>query len=491
MSRPVTMLSKPFDRRTFLRGAVITAAGLVLPSPWILGCGDGGGTQETEIPLTVDPNVPWWLQNNFQPVFDEIDSFDLPVKGSIPRELNGIYVRNGSNPQSGDSTHWFTGDGMLHGVRLENGRAASYRNRYIRTPLFVGGIDYRDGVVPLGGNNQSNVSPVYHAGRLLTSGEVGFPYEIDAQSLSTVGVYDFAGKLNTSFTAHPKIDPATGWLHFFGYGIVPPYLTYYVADENGAVILSEVIDVQRTTMIHSFAITESDVIFWELPVVIDLLTAATGEWPFHWDASVGARIGVMPLGGSASEIRWVEIEPCYVFHELNAFRQGDEVVVDVCRYPRMMDGERFGDLPLQLHRWRIDTSGADLAFRDEVLEDMRLEFPTHDRRFTGRSNRYGWFVEARNGPGTIDQRGIIALDHQTGVLTQWDPGPNKHCGEAFFVPGDGGEGEGWLLTLVYDHASDASELVILDATRVPRGPVATVVLPRRVPYGFHGVWVPD
>jgi carotenoid cleavage dioxygenase len=492
MKRRVTVLSRPLTRRTFLRAAGVSAAGLALPSPWLLGCGDGGSdTEEVEIPIIVDPSKPWWLQNNFEPVFGEIESFDLSVSGSIPPELNGVYVRNGSNPQRGDSPHWFMGDGMLHGVRLEGGLAVSYRNRYIRTALFADGTDYRDGIIPLGGNNQSNVSPVYHAGRLLTSGEVGFPHEIDPSLLSTVGVYDFDGVLETSFTAHPKIDPATGWLHFFGYGIVPPYLTYFVADESGAVIHSEVIPVERTTMIHSFAITESDVIFWELPVVIDLGTAATGEWPFYWDASVGARIGVMPLGGPASAIRWVEIEPCYVFHELNAFRHGDVIVLDVCRYPRMMDGERFGDLPLQLRRWRIDTGGEELQFSEEILEDARLEFPAHDRRFTGRPNRYGWFVEARNHPDTIDQRGIFALDHQTGVLDHWDPGPNKHCGEAFFVAGGEGEGEGWLLTLVYDHAADTSDLVVLDATRIPRGPVATIHLPRRVPFGFHGVWVPD
>jgi carotenoid cleavage dioxygenase len=494
MTRRQAVLTTPFDRRTFLRAAGAGAAGLMLPA-WLPGCGDGGGggsTGEVEIPLTVDPSIPWWLQNNFEPVFDEIQAFDLPVAGAIPPELNGVYVRNGSNPQSGDSPHWFMGDGMLHGVRLENGRAAAYRNRYVRTPLFAAGTDYRDGVVPIGGNNQSNVSPVHHAGRLLTSGEVGFPYEIKPSILSTVGVYDFAGALDTSFTAHPKIDPATGHLHFFGYGVIaPPYLTYFVADETGAVIHREVIEVGRTTMIHSFAITERDVIFWELPVVIDLQTAVTGEWPFYWEPSYGARIGVMPLGGPASAIRWVEIEPCYVFHELNAFRDGDQIVIDVCRYPFMMDGERFGDLPLQLYRWRIDTSGESLEFQDEVLEDRLLEFPTHDRRFTGRPNRFGWFVEARRHPDTIDLRGIFARDQQSGELSHWNPGPNLHCGEAFFVPGGAGEGQGWLLTLVYDRAANTSKLVILDATRVPRGPVAVVELPRRVPYGFHGVWVPD
>jgi carotenoid cleavage dioxygenase len=244
-------------------------------------------------------------------------------------------------------------------------------------------------------------------------------------------------------------------------------------------------------MIHSFAITDRDVIFWELPVVLDLEAAVGGQWPFHWDASYGARIGVMPLGGPASAIRWVEIEPCYVFHELNAFRDGARVIVDVCRYPYMMDGERFGDLPVDLRRWTIDTGGSALAFSETVLEERRFEFPHHDRRFTGRANRHGWFVEARNHPaGTIDQGGIFHLDHRSGRVRGWDPGPNDHAGEPFFVPGGAGEGDGWLLSLVYDHAADTSRLVILDALAVQAGPVAEVLLPRRVPFGFHGVWVP-
>jgi carotenoid cleavage dioxygenase len=200
---------------------------------------------------------------------------------------------------------------------------------------------------------------------------------------------------------------------------------------------------------------------------------------------------VLPLGGPVAAIRWVEIDPCYVFHELNAWRDGDSVMIDVCRYPYMMNGERFGDLPLNLHRWTIDTGAADLVFGDQVLEDERFEFPHIDRRFTGRANRHGWFVEARNPPDTIDQGGIFHRDHRTGELNHWDPGPNDHCGEPFFVPADSGEGEGWLLALVYDHAEDASRLAILEALDIERGPVAEVLLPRRVPYGFHGVWVPD
>lgn len=480
------------SRRAFLRGASLLAAGAVAPA-WLVACGDGGSgmPRDSAIPLEVDPNRPWWLQNNFDPVFDQLDVADLAVRGSIPSRLDGIYVRNGSNAQNADNQHWFVGDGMLHGVRLRNGRAEWYRNRYIRTPLYEQGLTLLQAGVPAGGNNQSNVSPIYHGGRLLTSGEVGFPYEIDPDDLSTVGVHDFGGGLNTSFTAHSKIDPATGYLHFFGYWFGPPFLTYHVADQTGTLIHSEEVEVRLSSMIHSFAITERDVVFWECPVLFDPSGFAVHGFPFLWHEDYGARIGIMPLGGPASAIRWVEIEPAYVFHELNAFRDGDEVVIDVCRYERMMDGERFGTFPPILHRWRVNTAGPSLSFRDEVIEDsQRYEFPMRDPRVVGRPHRHGWFVEVPDHPDTIDPRGIAHLDYRRGVWRRWNPGPNRHCGEALFVPAGTSEGDGWLLTLVYDHGRDESDLAVLEALDIESGPVAQIRMPRRVPYGFHGAWIP-
>jgi carotenoid cleavage dioxygenase len=297
--------------------------------------------------------------------------------------------------------------------------------------------------------------------------------------------------LNTSFTAHPKIDPATGWMHFFGYWFAPPFLTYHIADEAGRLVHSEEVVVNAPTMIHSFAITERDVVFWELPVLFDASGIEKHGFPYLWDESYGARIGVMPLGGPASAIRWVEIEPAYVFHELNAFRDGDEVVIDVCRYDRMMDGESFGTFPPHLHRWRVNTAGDALSFRDEVFERTVLhEFPMHDKRRSGRAHRHGWFVEVADRTDIIDMGGIAHVDYRAGDWRRWDPGTNRHSGEPCFVPGGSGEGEGWLLSVVYDHARGASNLSILDALDIEKGPVAQVMMPRRIPYGFHGAWIP-
>ena len=242
-------------RRTFLKSSGAAVASASLSGAWLSACGDGAGSS----------SAPWWLQGNYAPVKKEIDATDLEVRGAIPSALDGLYVRNGSNPVNGDSAHWFLGDGMLHSLRLSGGNAVAYRNRWVRTGVFDNG-----GVLsgaPVGGNNQSNVSAIYHGGRLITSGEVGLPYEVNPGDLSTIGVHDFDGGLTQSFTAHPKIDPATGYLHFFGYWFLgQDLLLYHVADETGQLISTERVDVDRTTMIHSFAITEQDVVFWESPV---------------------------------------------------------------------------------------------------------------------------------------------------------------------------------------------------------------------------------
>ena len=265
-----------------------------------------------------------------------------------------------------------------------------------------------------------------------------------------------------------------------------------MTNEAGELIHSQGIDVGKPTMIHSFAITESDVVFWEFPVVFDITTALDSVIDaFQWQPEYGARIGIMPLGGNGDEIRWVEVEPQYVFHEVNAYRDGDEVIVDVARHPEMFRrGTGLGDGDITVRRWRINTAGEESTFRDDIVTNRELELPAHDRRFTGRKHRYGWFLDTRENDQTIDLAGTGMVDFETGGVEIWDPGITRHAGEALFVPAGSGEGEGWLMTFVHDHQSDRSVLAILDALNVSRGPVAEIEIPVRVPYGFHAAFVP-
>ncbi|HZJ26152.1 MAG TPA: carotenoid oxygenase family protein [Acidimicrobiia bacterium] len=483
-------------RRQFLRSAgytsaLVAAAGAAAVVPGTPGFAAVAGAATGD-------KKPWWLRGNFAPVRREVTELDLDVTGHLPPELTGLFVRNGSNPANGPSPHWFLGDGMIHGVRLDRGKARWYRNRWVGTEMLESGIGVLSAEngggsasAPGGANNQSNVALVSHGDKLLSLGEVGFPFEISTDDLSTVGAYDYEGRLTTAMTAHPKIDPKTGQLHFFGYGFVAPFLTYHVADEDGTLVHSEEIPVGASTMMHDFAITDRDVIFWELPVLFDLELAVRGEMPYRWDPSYGARLGVMPLGGAAADIRWAEIDPCYVFHGINAYRNGDDIVVDVCRMPDVfVPGKDFLETVSRPHRFTIDTSGPTLAVTDERLANRQMDLPTIDPRRRGLPNRYAWFAATRRKPRSLEFGGVVQRDLRRGRNEVWEPGRGRHAGEGLFVAGDRGEGEGWVLTFLYDSRTRSSDLVVLDTSEFARGPVARVRLPQRVPFGFHGAWVP-
>ncbi|WP_435244353.1 carotenoid oxygenase family protein [Streptomyces sioyaensis] len=430
---------------------------------------------------------PPHMAGNFAPVTDELTAYDLPVTGTIPPELTGWFLRNGPNPRDAVTPHWFFGDGMVHGLRLEGGRAVSYRNRWVRTSPFVEGAR----TVAQGRRNLTagvaNTHVVRHAGRTLALVESAFPYEIDCRpghELETVGAYDFGGRLTTAMTAHPKTCPVTGELHFFGYGgSTPPYLTYHRADASGELVLSRPIDVPGPTMMHDFHLTASHVVFMDLPVVFD---RSHPGMPYRWDPEYGARLGVLRRDDPHGEVRWLPIDPCYVFHALNAHDEGDQrIVLHVARY-----AEFGGVSPAHLWRWTIDLATGTVA--EEQLDDQFCEFPRVDDRLAGQAARFGHATTAElPGSGPVPGA-LLRYDLQTGAVVRHDFAPGRTPGEAVFAPADDRPGgPGWLITYVYDASTDTSDLVVLDTEDISADPVATVHLPQRVPYGFHGNWLPD
>lgn len=433
--------------------------------------------------------LPFHLRGNYAPVREEISAFDLDTDGAIPPELQGLYLRNGPNPRSGESSHWFVGDGMLHGVRLEEGRASWYRNRWVRTRALeenaelVGADGSVDRTVA-----KANTHVIRHAGRIFALVESSFPTEMTPE-LDTVGICDFEGRLTTAMTAHPKRCPLTGELHFFGYGFFPPYLTYHRLDAAGKLVQSEVIDVPGASMIHDFAITEHHVVFMDLPILFSLERAMQGGFPYEWNEDYGARVGVMRRGGTHADVRWFDVEPCYVFHPLNAFEQDDAIVMDVVRYAELWRGGPDAFTSAFLHRWTLDLGAHKVT--EQALDDRPVEFPRVDERRTGLSHRYGYAVSS---PSSVAEQAsqLLRYDLATGVTQVHDFG-SCAPGEAVFAPAASSaeEDEGWVLTFVYDPARNASDLVILDAARLSAPPVARVHLPQRVPYGFHGSWLPD
>ncbi|MGW2630315.1 carotenoid oxygenase family protein [Streptomyces chattanoogensis] len=428
------------------------------------------------------------LAGNFAPVRDELTAYDLPVTGTIPPELTGWFLRNGPNPRDVVTPHWFFGDGMVHGLRLEGGRAVSYRNRWVRTATFTDGARVVD---EQGRRNLragvANTHIVRHAGRTLALVESSFPYEIDCRpghELETIGAHDFGGRLTTAMTAHPKTCPTTGELHFFGYGgPQPPYLTYHRADAAGQLDVSRPIDVAAPTMMHDFHLTAAHVIFMDLPVVFDL---SRPGMPYAWEPEYGARLGVLRRDDPYGEVRWLSIDPCYVFHSLNAYDDGDQrIVLHVARYAEYGDNSTA-----HLWRWTIDLVSGTVA--EEQLDDHFCEFPRMDDRLAGLPARFGHGVSGEfPGSGPIPGA-LLRYDLRSGTVARHDFGPGRTPSEAAFAPADDRPGgPGWLLSYVYDASTDTSDLVILDAEDISAAPVATVHLPQRVPHGFHGNWLAD
>ncbi len=440
-----------------------------------------------------------YLEGNFAPVTMEVDGIDLPVRGRIPRELRGRLLRVGPNPIAARPAkyHWFFGDGMVHAIELRDGHAVSYRNRWVRTDQAARQLGEQPppGQAPeVNGRagNAANTHVVAHAGRVLALYEVALPTQI-TPGLATIGRYDFAGSLRSPMTAHPKIDPSTGELLFFGLDIFgPPYLRFHVADADGKLVRTQELVLPGPSMMHDFAITERHVVFLDLPVVYDLGLLGKRPFPAAWKPEYGARVGVMSRDGT-SNVRWFDVELGYVFHTLNAYDEPERVVLDVIRHARMFDKDIYGvnDAPGLLYRWTINLRTGRVS--EVRLDDRHQELPRVDARVIGRRHRYAYNNLFSQGDRPFTAGGLIKHDLHTGRAVEARLGPGAASSEAIFVPAhhDAGEDEGWILAVVYDPTRDGSDLVILDATDFAGRPVARVRLPQRVPFGFHGTWIPE
>ncbi|MEU0571022.1 carotenoid oxygenase family protein [Nonomuraea sp. NPDC005983] len=451
------------------------------------------------------------FKGGFTPVAEEITAFDLDVTGRIPAELDGRYLRSGPNPLSLDdpgAAHLFLGEGMVHGVRLRDGRAEWYRNRWVRSAHVAERLreEPRPGPVHEGIDFAANTHVIGLAGRTFATVEAGArPYELDYE-LGTIGPCDFDGGLTGGFAAHTHLDPATGELHAMAYYFGWDHHQHIVIDPMGTVISTRDIPIADAPMLHDFALTERYVVIYDLPVTFSMAHMEKGTpLPYAWNDAHGARLGLMSR--ATGEVRWMDVEPCWVFHTLNAFDDGDQVVVDVVRYPKRFVDARLcqGGAPT-LDRWRIDpASGTVAATR---LDDRPQEFPRMDERLIGRPYRYGYTAvahdlvdvlypadtELEDLPDDAFDNTLIKHDLERGVQESRRFGRGAYVGEPVFV-GAGGAGEdraeddGYVMAFVNDPVRGAADLVILSAQDFTGEPVATVHLPARVPLGFHGSWI--
>jgi carotenoid cleavage dioxygenase len=441
--------------------------------------------------------VPFPPKGNFAPVEKEITGTDLRVEGALPPELSGMYVRQSANPVTGTSGHWFMGEGMVHGVRVENGKALWYKNRYVQTPYLEnpeptrisdqGVIDYKV--------SKANTSILKHNGQILALEEGSFPYVL-TDDLDTVGPTDFDGGLTCAFAAHTKACPVTGELISIGYGQLPPYLTYVRVTPDGKVAQSTEVDIPAPVMMHDMAMSENHVLFLDLPIRFSLEDALEGNMPFAWSDEHDARIGVMPRNGGNGDVKWFSIEPCFMFHTLNAYDEGDSVVLDTCRSTAIWRkaGEMAGDSELSFYRYTCNMKTG--AVKEEQLFDRRLEFPRVADERMGQKQRCGFCLDLGDSADMEqpDFRGNLKINFETGETQLHETGPGRNSTEAVFVPAEGADpdsDEGYVMSYVHDENTGKTDFVVLDATDMTKEPIAKVTLPQRVPYGFHGNFIAD
>ena len=452
-----------------------------------------------------------FYQGLMAPVTDERDERDLPVNGELPAGLNGIFVRNGPNPQFAPlgKYHPFDGDGMVHALYIENGKVR-YRNRWIESSGLLaerkrghacyGSVsEFRlpdQDVMEEAGvmKNNANTHTVRHAGHYFALMEAGKPTEL-TRELETLGEYDFGGKLQGPMTAHPKIDPRSGELVFIGYSPFPPYLQYHVADPSGALVHSIQVEIPNPVMMHDFVITENYSLFLDAPGIFDVEAMMRGEPGIRWEPEKGTRIGVLPRKGQADEIRWFDVPTCYVVHFFNAWDTGRTIHVHGPAFSRMPGGLQF-DNPHQIEepypwQWTIDLDAGTVEAAQ--ADDRSGEFPRVNDDRAGRRTRYLYNTRARSWEFDFDFHGVIKYDLESGRSQEFIHGDTAVSGEHVFAPDPAGQAEddGWLLTLVTDRTTEKSELVVLDARDIEAGPVARVSIPRRVPLGFHANWWPE
>ncbi|MEH6557968.1 MAG: carotenoid oxygenase family protein [Oceanicoccus sp.] len=441
-------------------------------------------------PLLPDDNPI--LQGNFGPVSEELTLHPLEVVGTLPDALNGTLLRNGPNPVDPQPNHhWFVGDAMLHAIKLSKGKALEYRNRWVRTTA----LEEKTGLkaAPVTGTElmvqgSGAVNVVQHGGYILALPEVGLPYQVNL-NLETERQFDYEGKLASSMTAHPKIDGKTGEMLFFGYDLVEPFLRYHSVSADGKLTKTIEIDLPAGVMMHDFGVTATRVVFMDLPVVCNFDLMEDGyPMPFQWDDNHQSRLGVMDRSATSDTVKWIDIDPCYVFHPLNSYDDGDNIVMDVVKYNKVFTSVSDAKYAkgAQLERWVIDVDAGTVSNR--VLSDKDQEFPRIDPRLECHPHRYGYTLEAGGAHGF---GGLYKHDLAEGSTQYHSVGENYAAGEPVFIPTGKAEDCGYILTVVYDVAAKTSEVRVIDAQDFSGDPVAIIKLNARVPFGFHGNFVAE
>ncbi len=454
----------------------------------------------------------------------ECDIYDLVVEGNLPPEIRGIWYQSVPDPQYppklGKDT-FLSGDGMVRSFAFDGAGHVDFKQRYIRTERWLLEHQARkalfgayrnpftdDPAVAGKRRGAANTTPFYHGGRVLAFKEDSPPWEVDPLTLETRGEWTFGGKLRSqTVTAHPRLDPATGEMHYFGYeatGLASTDVSYFVTNAKGELIREEMFKVPYCALMHDFVVTKEHVVFPGFPIVADLERMKAGGDHWAWDATKESFVGIMPRNGKVSDLRWFRARACSVFHFINAFTQGNKVHVDMCvsDVPAFEFMREAGGLHIPqyqvgggLVRWTFDLS-SDKDTPEETSIGPAADFPRLAEKdlMVDYNVAYLGQVDVRFGPPILSGpvgagfNTLARLEVKTGRVTTYFPGPNRTMQEHVHIASAQPGHEGYLMHIIDRHDENQAEVHVLEAEHIENGPIATIKIPMRLRSGVHGNW---
>ena len=458
------------------------------------------------------------LDGNNAPVTKECFSDTMTVIGEVPKDLNGIYFRNGPNAyyQPDWRYHAYDGDGMVHAVQFDQGKV-SYRNRWVQTQGLqeereAGHSLWKGLKEPMRQDrpdqplkNTANTDVKFHAGRIVAMWyRSGMPYALDPVTLETLGTADYDHAFE-KISAHSRPDEHTGELMFFDYSLTAPYMQYGVIGPDRKLRTKIEIPLPGPRLPHDMAVTENYSILHDFPLWPDAQALKAGRYKVKFHADQPTRFAVVPRHGTTDQIQWFEAKPTYMLHVVNAWEEGDEIVMvgtpyrvhetpdgelDARRLERTIN-QRQRDF--MLYEWRFDLKTGKT--HERVIDDvLNTEFPVINASYQGRKNQFTYNVLFPQG-GREEPRfpGLVKYDITTGGYIAYSAGPQYFYNEPGFAPRDNSQSEddGYLVMPVWNPLDKRSEIQVFDCkgARLAEGPIARILLPQRIPHGFHATFV--